>query len=400
MLCFLVKHDSGGMRSLPREKPVQGRALRLITTSLMLISLVLLAACGGSKSTACNEAGSCCGGSAALCVAPEYVYANGLDGQVYIFPVDNSSGAVSSPTSIAGATMSLGMAPLNSQFLYVSNPSANLNQGSSIDAWSIDLGTGTLTSVAGSPFSLGAPSFSVGLAADNATQTLYVAEGGEIDALKADANGALTPVSGSPFLAGYNFYLTVDPQNRFLFATDNIVPASVLAFAIDPSTGALTAVPGSPFATSANSGGLQLGIVADSSGKFVYTVMQTTSQIAGFSIASPSGALTPIPGSPFAAGNQPIALATVNNFLYVSNIGDETLSGYSIDSTTGVLTPLAGSPFAIRAGSLTTDLAGNYLYTAGSGGVMAFKIDATTGTLTQVGSAIPFPGATVLAFVQ
>jgi hypothetical protein len=31
---------------------------------------------------------------------------------------------------------------------------------------------------------------------------------------------------------------------------------------------------------------------------------------------------------------------------------------------------------------------------------MAFKIDATTGTLTQVGSAIPFPGATVLAFVQ
>ena len=375
-------------------------ALRLSTPSLILCSLVLLAACGSNHGIAVCQGDGCCGGSSALCVAPRYVYANGTDGQVYVFPVDNGTGAVSSPTSIAGASMSLGMATLNNQFLYLSSPSANLNQGSSIDAWSIDLGTGMLTTVAGSPFALGPPSFSVGLAADDATQTLYVAEGGQIDALKSDANGVLTPVPGSPFLAGLNFYLAVDPQNRFLFATDNIVPASVLAFTIDASTGALTAVPGSPFATGANSGGLQLGIVADSSGKFVYTVMQSTSQIAGFSIASPSGALTPIPGSPFSTGSTPIALATVNNFLYVSNIGDQTLSGYSIDSTTGVLTPLSGSPFAIRAGALITDTSGSFLYSAGSGGMMAFKIDATTGGLTQVGSAIPFAGATVLAFVQ
>jgi 6-phosphogluconolactonase len=376
------------------------RALRLSTMSLVLSSFAALAACGSKNNPTVCPADGCCGGSSALCVAPQYVYANGTDGQVYVFPVDNSTGAVSSPTSISGASMSLGMATLNNQFLYVSNPSANLNQGSSIDALSINLGTGALTTVAGSPFSLGPASFSVGLATDNATQTLYVAEGGQIDALKADATGALTLLPGSPFLSGLNFYLTVDPQNRFLFATDNIVPASVFALTIDSSTGALTAVPGSPFAMGASGGGLQLGIVADSSGKFVYTVMQSTSQVAGFSIASPSGALTPIPGSPFSTGSAPIALATVNNFLYVSNVGDGTLSGYSIDSTTGVLTPLAGSPFAIRAGALTTNSSGSFLYTAGSDGMMAFKIDATSGILTQVGSAIPFAGATVLSFVQ
>jgi 6-phosphogluconolactonase (cycloisomerase 2 family) len=65
-----------------------------------------------------------------------------------------------------------------------------------------------------------------------------------------------------------------------------------------------------------------------------------------------------------------------------------------------VLTPLAGSPFAIRAGALTTNSSGSFLYTAGSDGMMAFKIDATSGILTQVGSAIPFAGATVLSFVQ
>ena len=155
------------------------------------------------------------------------MYANATDGQVYVFPVDNSTGAVSTPTSTTGATMSLGMATLNNQFLYVSNPSANLNLGSSIDAWSINLGTGALTTVPGSPFSLGPISLSLGLATDNATQTLYVAEGGRIDALKADPTGALTLVPGSPFLSGYNFYLTIDPQNRFLFCYRQYAPARV-----------------------------------------------------------------------------------------------------------------------------------------------------------------------------
>jgi 6-phosphogluconolactonase (cycloisomerase 2 family) len=242
----------------------------------------------------------------------------------------------------------------------------------------------------------------MGLAVDGTAQVLYVGDAGKIDALKADATGALTAVVGSPFAAGTNLYLTVDPQNRFVFASDDTPPGNVLAFTIDASTGALNAVPGSPFATIPGYvGNTQPSeIVVDSTGSFVYTGLMATGQIAAFSIVASSGALNPVPGSPFAAGNRPIALATVNNFLYVSNVMDGTISGYSINPTTGVLTPLSGSPFAIHGGPLTTDPAGRFLYTTGSGGLLAFSIDPQTGGLTPIGSAIPYAGATVLTFVQ
>jgi 6-phosphogluconolactonase (cycloisomerase 2 family) len=175
---------------------------------------------------------------------------------------------------------------------------------------------------------------------DNRAQVLYVADAGNIDALKADANGVLSAVIGSPFPAGTNFCLTVDPQDRYVLASDDTPPGSVLAFTIDANTGALSAVAGSPFATIPGYVGTTQpsGIVVDSTGSFVYTGLLTTGQIAAFSIVPTTGALNPVPGSPFAAGNRPIALATVNNFLYVSNAQDFTVSGYSINPTTGVLT--------------------------------------------------------------
>jgi 6-phosphogluconolactonase len=372
-------------------------ALFLILGSL--VAVLALGGCGANFTKACNASG-CCGAASDLCPAPQYLYANGVNGQIDVFPIAAGTGVPGSPTSTSGSTMSLGMAALNNQFLYVSNPT--LGGISSIDAWSIDLGSGGLTAVPGSPFSLGTLSLGAGLAANNSAQVLYVGDAGKIDALKADATGALTAVLGSPFAAGTNLFLTVDPQNRFVFASDDTPPGNVLAFTIDASTGALSPVPGSPFATiSGYVGNTQPGqIVVDSTGSFVYTGLLSTGQIAAFSIVPSSGALNPVPGSPFPAGNTPIALATVNNFLYVSNALDGTISGYSINPTNGVLTPLGGSPFAIHAGPLATDLVGRFLYTTDSGGLLAFSIDSTTGALTPLGSPIPYAGATVLTFVQ
>ena len=372
-------------------------ALFLILGSLE--AMLALGGCGANLTKVCNTSG-CCGAASDLCPAPQYLYANGVHGQIDVFPIAAGTGVPGSPTSTPGSTMSLGMAALNNQFLYVSNPT--LGGISSIDAWSIDLGSGGLTAVPGSPFSLGTLSLGAGLAANNSAQVLYVGDAGKIDALKADATGVLTEVLGSPFLAGTNLYLTVDPQNRFVFASDDTPPGNVLAFTSDASTGALSPVPGSPFATiSGYVGNTQPGqIVVDSTGRFVYTGLLSTGQIAAFSIVPSSGALNPVPGSPFSAGNTPIALATVNNFLYVSNALDGTISGYSINPTNGVLTPLGGSPFAIHAGPIATDLVGRFLYTTGSGGLLAFSIDSTTGALTPLGSPMPYAGATVLTFVQ
>src|ERR1700736_6978580 len=61
-----------------------------------------------------------------------------------------------------------------------------------------------------------------------------------------------------------------------------------------------------------------------------------------------TGALTPIAGSPFAAGILPTSIAVnpTSKFACVANLGDNTVSGYAIELATGALTPVKGSPFA------------------------------------------------------
>ncbi|MGO9086535.1 MAG: lactonase family protein [Candidatus Sulfotelmatobacter sp.] len=368
-------------------------APRAFPISLLLVAL--LAGCGSNRGPiTCPLNNGCgCGVGSQVCIAPQFLYAAGTSGQVTVFPI-TSTGALGSSTSVSGPSLTLGMTVLDNQFLYVSNPVAEI--GAAVNAWTIGPGAGTLTAVPASPFALGAFSVAGGLANDSALQVVYVADAGKIDALQADSTGALKAISGSPFASGTNLYLTVDPQNRFLFASDDDPPGSVLAFTIN-SSGGLAAVQGSPF--SAATGNTQPGqIVVDASGSFVYATLTTTGQVAAFSISTtPSGALTAVSGSPFAAGSQPLSLATVSNFLYVSNAGDGTVSGYSINSTTGVLTPLSGSPFAIRGAAFAIDPIGPYLYASGSSGILAFTVNTQTGALAPVsGSPFAAPPATVM----
>jgi 6-phosphogluconolactonase (cycloisomerase 2 family) len=369
---------------------------------LLAASFLFLAGCGGSKGpTVCPLAtNSGCGCATAIaCKLPDYVFADGVNGQILAFPVDASTSVLGTPVTTSGPTTSVGMAALNTQYLYAGNATQVTGGASSVSAWTMDLTSGTLTPIAGSPFSLGPASTAAGIAIDNTSQTVYVADAGRIDAFTVLPLGPLSAVAGSPFPAGNNHYLAIDPQNRFLFAADDTPPGNILAYTIDNTSGALAPVPGSPFPAGASSP-LMLGITVDASGKFVYAIAQPSNQVVAFSIASPSGALTPIPGSPFSTGNTPVAIAIANQFLYVANIGDGTTSGYRIDAATGLLSPLAGSPFPIPAGAMTVNAPGTFLYTAGQGGMMTLQIDANTGALTQVGSTISFSGATVLAYVQ
>jgi 6-phosphogluconolactonase len=372
-------------------------ALGLILTSLL--ALLALGGCGSNSPTNICPLTGCCGPTSDACFAPQYLFALGLNGELDVFPISPSNGTPGSPTSTSGLTGSLGMAVMNNQFLYISNPQLPLGS-STIEAWSINLSSGVLTTVPGSPFALGPLELPAGLAVDSSAQVLYVGEAGGIDAFQAGVNGGLSAVTGSPFPAGLNIYLTVDPQNRFLFASDDLAPGNVLAFTINASTGALSAVAGSPFPTIPGYvGNTQPGqIVVDSTGSFVYTVLTGTNQIAAFSITASTGVLTAVTGSPFSTGSRPLAMATVNNFLYVSNTSDATVSGYAIDPTTGVLSALAGSPFAIYAGPMATSFDGAYLYTTTQAGLTTFSINPQTGALTQVGTPIPYGGASVLTF--
>jgi len=52
-------------------------------------------------------------------------------------------------------------------------------------------------------------------------------------------------------------------------------------------------------------------LTMDAGNKFVYVQNSTASQVFGFSFDPSSGGLTAVPGSPFAAAAQPIRMAAV-----------------------------------------------------------------------------------------
>jgi 6-phosphogluconolactonase len=91
--------------------------------------------------------------------------------------------------------------------------------------------------------------------------------------------------------------------------------------------------------------------------QFLYVSNQADDTVSAYSIDAKTGALTSIPGSPFATGNSPssVAVDPTAQFAYVANWRDGTVSGYSIDANTGALTPISGSPFA--TGSLPRSIA-------------------------------------------
>jgi 6-phosphogluconolactonase (cycloisomerase 2 family) len=117
------------------------------------------------------------------------------------------------------------------------------------------------------------------------------------------STGALTPVSGSPFATGSGAEsVVVDPAGQYLYASNVTASNHVAAYAITPSSGALTLV-GSPVAA----GTLPAGIAVDPSGQFVYAANDNSADISAYSASA--GVLTPVGGGPFAAGSQPRSIA-------------------------------------------------------------------------------------------
>jgi 6-phosphogluconolactonase len=224
-----------------------------------------------------------------------------------------------------------------------------------------------------------------------------------ISAFQVDPiSGKLFPVAGSPFPtdSGPEF-LAVDASSKFLFV-GNSGSQTVSAFQIDAASGALTPVPGSPFVTGAR----PEGVTVDPMGRFVFVGNQASSSISAFSIGT-NGALAPVPGSPFAA-NSPFQLAInpSGTILFANNFPDSTVSDLNTVSafqigTTGSLTAVPGSPFPTANSSgfasavgLVADSGGRFLFVADhmAQAIVPFNINPTNGALTPA-STLPTPPA-------
>jgi 6-phosphogluconolactonase (cycloisomerase 2 family) len=187
-------------------------------------------------------------------------------------------------------------------------------------------------------------------------------------------------------------------------------------FSIDSATGALSAVPGSPVspitpATSYVSNGQ---IAVDPTGKFLYASYETGVNVAqgggvvAFSIDASSGALTAVPGSPFSVGGVPNSVATdaSGKFLIVSisplpgGAPANCLAVLSIDPGTGALASVPGSPFGPlqSCGAVAADPSLAFVYAgttsdalpgAAPAAIFVLSVDQTTGALAAIGQAGP-----------
>jgi 6-phosphogluconolactonase len=226
----------------------------------------------------------------------------------------------------------------------------------------------------------------------------FITEGssGAVSSFRIDpATGVLSRVKGSPFRAGSDPEFLVS-DGKYVYAT-NINSNNVSGFVIDPVTGALAPVPGSPF-----SAGVQpKGIALAANIKLLFVANVADNTISVFRINPSTGALSPL-GSPTPAGPGPfdIAVNPAGTFLYVSNHKSNEVSGFAINASTGGLNPVPNSPF--KTGQtpigMTANLSGDFLYVIDhmqlakpdrpQQSIASFRINPDSGVLTHVSGAL------------
>jgi DNA-binding beta-propeller fold protein YncE len=265
-----------------------------------------------------------------------YVFAtaivNGVNQEfLYEYTIDSVTGvltaASSSPTAwefAPGALFdSIVFSPAGN-FAYLGQGSGG-NQGAPTMECAVDFSTGNFT-IVGSIQPAGGQANQLAISPRGNFLFSVNSSLDKADAFAIAAGGAaLSEVFGSPYsVPNIPYSLAVHPSGNFLYVVNenqifqtNLPPSqyngSISEFTINPGTGALAAIAGSPVPAGIN----PTSIVLDPSGRFLYATATTYTggftsfaQILGFSTDAISGALTPLSWSPwtdaaqFSNGNQ------------------------------------------------------------------------------------------------
>jgi 6-phosphogluconolactonase (cycloisomerase 2 family) len=267
-----------------------------------------------------------------------YVFVSNEDSNdVSAFAVNNTTGVL---TAVFGSPFTAGTHPQamasDGTYLYVANAGSN-----NVFHYAIDTNTGALAP-AGLPFGAGKNPTSIVLVPGLASLYLYVANHGGSNDISAINVSDDTGVPGSRFPAGGNpLSLAVGAGGKFLYsANPDATKPSISGFSIDPASGALTQLSGSPFPLPVSQ-----YMATDQTGAYLYVT--TGTNIVGYAIDATTGALTALAGFPVAAGANAYSITVdpSNRFLYVTNDGAATVSGFTLDASTGALTSMAGPPF-------------------------------------------------------
>ncbi len=319
-------------------------------------SALFLAACGGGTSdlAAALPAG----------IVPRFAYvANSGDDTVSIYAVNATTGQLRHNGYAATGALprSVAVDP-SGKFVYVANSAGN----GGVSAYVIETTTGGLTPI--------------------------------------DADDNVADIQ--PFPAGIApWSVTLHPTGRFAYVA-NISSASVSAYTLDGTTGALTPIDadgGLAGIQNFPTGSQPHSVVVDPSGEFAYVANFAAASVSAYTIHVTTGVLTPIDADGgmggiqnFPTGGQPTSV-TVHpsaKYAYVVSQALASISAYTIHATTFALTEIdqngaiAGTTVPTGSGprSVTVDPTGKFAYVAnaGAGSVSAYTVGAATGALTPI----------------
>lgn len=270
---------------------------------------------------------------------------------------------------------------------------ATTQGNASVSAFGINLGTGTLSTNGNAVATGHGPAAIVGLPSGN---SLFVAnsQDNSVSSYTVNSDGTLKAASGTTPAGATPMGMAIDPAGKFLFVANQgsgtVSVYGVNGAALTPMGSVSTATPGVTVATG------PVSVAISPNGNYLYVANQFTNTVSGYSVSA--GALTLVPGSPYAVGTAPsaVALTPDGNFLYVANTGTNNVSAFAActnailtcPTPTGQLTPVAGSPFPAGLGPVaiaaSADAQGEYLFVVdhASNEVSQYKVGVGTGVLT------------------
>ena len=321
----------------------------------------------------------------------------GVGGYVSMYAINPTTGALASigpPVSTYGYgayTESVTVDPLG-KFAYVTNSGDVYDYGDGADGnvamYTIDATTGALTStgtINGNCPGLCLPSSVV---VDPSGKFAYLTTGSETfgsagSVLMYTINattGALTPM-GTIATGTDPVSVALDPAGKFAYVT-NSNSNDVSMYTINATTGALTST--GTIATGAD----PVSVAVDPAGKFAYVTNCDSNDVSMYTIDATTGALTST--GTIATGTNPVSVAVdpTGKFAYVTNSASNDVSMYTINATTGALTSTGMIATGTVPVSVAVDPAGKFAYVTNSASndVSIYSIDAATGALTLIGT--------------
>jgi 6-phosphogluconolactonase len=236
--------------------------------------------------------------------------------------------------------------------------------------------------------------FAKPVSADAAPAATYVyvsnAEDGDIGMYRLASDGTLTP--GARVEAGKLVMpMSVSPDKRYLYASIRTKPYSVVAYAIDRKTGALTQLSKAPLADNLPY------ISTDKTGRYLFGAAYGGNLVSVNPIGEDGRPSEPPQVIPTARNPHSIVAERTNRYVFVPHLGSDQISQFVFDAKTGKLTANTPPLLQMKSGIgprhivISSDNKFAYLLSELTATITTLALDQRTGLLTPVSEAKALP---------